>query len=74
MVFFQQNSLYKRFLEPKGINALELVSAKLRPDSVFLNLINKKVYIIEKKYQASSGSVDENFKHVIIKKDIIPNF
>ena len=67
-LFFEQNSLYKRFLEPKGVNALELVSAKLRPDSVFLNLINKKVYIIEKKYQASSGSVDEKLQTCHYKK------
>ncbi|MDC0878711.1 hypothetical protein OAQ02_04055 [Candidatus Marinimicrobia bacterium] len=67
-LFFEQNSLYKRFLEPKGINALDLVSTKLRPDSVFINLINDTVYIIEKKYQAQSGSVDEKLQTCHYKK------
>ena len=32
------------------------------PDDAFLNLKTKKLYIIEKKYQEGSGSVDEKLQ------------
>ena len=66
--FFEQNSIYKRFLEPKGIDVSKLVSSKLKPDSVFINLKNNTIYIIEKKYQNSHGSVDEKLQTCDYKK------
>ena len=51
--------LYKHFLLPMGVKAEDYISTKLLPDEAFVNFETKTVYIIEKKYQACSGSVDE---------------
>ena len=51
--------LYKHFLPPLGVKSEECISTKLLPDESFVNYETKTVYIIEKKYQACSGSVDE---------------
>ena len=59
---YSKYELYKKFLEPRQINWANLISKRLLPDRVFINLINGKAYIIEIKYQAVAGSVDEKLQ------------
>ena len=61
------------FLEKHNIDWKKINSKKYLPDSVFYNRSNKTIYVIEKKYQAGAGSVDEklqtcNFKKTVYKK------
>lgn len=64
--YFEKHSLYKLFLEPKGINYKDLLSKKLLPDGALL--VGNTMYIIEKKYQAGPGSVDEKLQTCDFKK------
>lgn len=54
----QKNSLYK-WLVNQGINWKTLISKKLLPDDCFYNVKTNTIYILEKKYQQTTGSVDE---------------
>ena len=56
-----KNRLYT-FLEERGINYKDIISKKLLPDDVLLNLRNNTAYIIEKKFQSVEGSVDEKLQ------------
>lgn len=47
------------FLRGNGINDRDINSKRWKPDEAFINELNKTVYIIEKKFQQTSGSVDE---------------
>lgn len=47
------------FLRQNGINDRAINSKRWKPDEAFINGIDKTVYIIEKKFQRTSGSVDE---------------
>lgn len=47
------------FLKNNGIDYHDYNSKNWWPDDAFINEKNKTVYIIEKKFQKSSGSVDE---------------
>ncbi len=47
------------FLRQKGVNDRAINSKRWKPDEAFINEINKTVYIIEKKFQHTNGSVDE---------------
>lgn len=38
------------------------------PDDAFINIINRTIYIIEKKFQSVSGSVDEKLQTCLYKK------
>ena len=64
----QKHDFYKYFLEPKHINYTKYNSKKWLPDECFVNLQNNTVYIIEKKFQNSSGSVDEKLPNCDFKK------
>lgn len=64
----QKNSLYSVFLEPRRINYSRYNSKKWLPDECFINLQNNTAYIIEKKFQNSSGSVDEKLPGCHFKK------
>ena len=44
------------------------LSKKLLPDECLININNKTVYIIEKKYQEVQGSVDEKLPNCDFKK------
>ena len=76
----QKHNLYK-WLKKKNINWKTLISKKLLPDDCFYNTKTNTIYILEKKYQQTAGSVDEKpqtcgFKLYEYKKllgDIIPN-
>ena len=63
-----KNRLYKMVLEPSGIDYRDYISKKLYPDEALLNLTNDTVYIIEKKFQHSAGSVDEKLQTCDFKK------
>ncbi len=52
----------KRILKLYEIRMKDILSSKLLPDEAFLNLQNKTVYIIEKKFQNGHGSVDEKLQ------------
>lgn len=56
---YNKYNFYSKFLSKKGINYEDYNSKQWLPDDVFINELNKTVYIIEKKFQNSSGSVDE---------------
>ncbi len=47
------------FLRANGINDRNINSKRWEPDEAFINKSNHTVYIIEKKFQHISGSVDE---------------
>jgi len=64
-----KNELYKHFLIPRGINYEDHISKRLYPDDAFINFANNTVYIIEKKFQNTSGSVDEKLTTCSFKKD-----
>jgi hypothetical protein len=64
--YYEKHSLYKEFLAPNGVDYKNYLSKKLLPDGALL--VGKTVYIIEKKYQAGSGSVDEKLQTCDFKK------
>ena len=57
-----KHKLYKLILEPKGIDWKEKVSKKILPDDVLYLYKTNEIYIIEKKFQNVSGSVDEKLQ------------
>ena len=65
-LYFEKHSLYKEFLEPRNIYYKSILSTKLLPDAALL--IGNTMYIIEKKYQAGGGSVDEKLQTCDFKK------
>jgi len=65
-LYFEKHSLYKNFLKPKGVNYKEILSKKLLPDGALL--VENTIFIIEKKYQAGAGSVDEKLQTCDFKK------
>ena len=69
--YFEKHDFYKNFLEKRfEINYKEINSKKYLPDAVFVNDKNKTVYIMEKKYQEGSGSVDEKLQTCDFKKKV----
>ena len=53
---------YKYFLIPLGIDYKDFWSKKLLPDEGFFNEQNSTLFIIEKKFQKTPGSVDEKLQ------------
>lgn len=66
--YFEKHGLYKKFLEPNGVHYKQIISKKILPDGALL--VGDTMYIIEKKYQAGSGSVDEKLQTCDYKKKI----
>lgn len=64
---FSKNSLYSGFLTMEGIDYRNYISSKLLPDDAIIT--RDKCYIIEKKYQNGSGSVDEKLQTFQFKKE-----
>lgn len=60
--------LYTRFLNPRGIFYRDYNSKEWQPDEAFINFENQTAYIIEKKFQNCSGSVDEKLPSCDFKK------
>jgi hypothetical protein len=60
-LLFKKGDLYK-FLRRERVDYGRILSKKLLPDNVFLNYGSRTAYIIEVKYQVTSGSVDEKLQ------------
>lgn len=58
--YFEKHNLYNNLLKPNNIDYTKILSKKLLPDGALL--VGTTMYIIEKKYQAGSGSVDEKLQ------------
>lgn len=74
---YRKNDLYKKLLEPKGIDYKKVISKKLLPDDAIFVLKDKTLNIIEIKFQEVAGSVDEklqtcDFKNRQYKKLLSP--
>lgn len=65
---YKKYSLYKDFLIPKGIDYKKYISKQLLPDDTILIHETSTLYIIEKKFQKSAGSVDEKLQTCDFKK------
>lgn len=52
-------SRFYDFLDELNIDWQDVNSKQWQPDDVFINELNRTVYIIEKKWQENDGSVDE---------------
>ena len=61
-------SLYSQYLKPHDIDYNDFNCKRWLPDEAFINYNMKTVYIIEKKYQEKSGSVDEKLPNCDFKK------
>jgi hypothetical protein len=59
---YKKYKLYKNFLEPRGVNARTIFSKLLLPDDAIYIFSSQTLFIIEQKYQAGSGSVDEKLQ------------
>ncbi len=59
---FFKASLYKHFMEPKGIDYKKYFSMRLEPDTAIYSVEKKVLTIIEKKQQTGSGSVAEKLQ------------
>lgn len=68
--YYEKHTLYTQFLVPRGIDYTEIISKKLLPDSAIYveSSKGKTMFIIEKKYQGGSGSVDEKLQTCDFKK------
>ena len=64
---FQKHALYL-FLENEGVIWKNIISKKILPDDSVFVLLNNKIFVIEKKYQEVSGSVDEKLQTCDYKK------
>lgn len=64
--YYEKHNLYSEYLKPAGVDYTKILSKKLLPDGALL--VGDTMYIIEKKYQAGSGSVDEKLQTCDFKK------
>ncbi len=65
---YQKDKLYKNLLSKHKINWKERASSKLLPDEAILILKDNTLFVIEKKFQYGSGSVDEKLQTCDFKK------
>ncbi len=63
-----KNKIYTYYLLINGIDYRDYNSKRWQPDEAFINFNNGTVYIIEKKFQNGSGSVDEKLPNCDFKK------
>lgn len=64
----QKRNLYSMFLEPNGIDYRDFNSKQWQPDECFINFEHRVAFVIEKKFQNNSGSVDEKLPGCHFKK------
>lgn len=64
---YKKRKLYS-FLKSQGINYLDFVSKRLEPDEAVHVIRGKTLFVIEMKYQQTSGSVDEKLQTCDFKK------
>jgi hypothetical protein len=58
---FKKHAFY-RFLEEEGVDWRSKVSCQLLPDDAILVIVRKTLHIVEVKFQAVAGSVDEKLQ------------
>ena len=63
-----QRKFYSQFLEKAGIDYRKYNSKRWLPDEAFVNYETQTVYIVEKKFQSTPGSVDEKLPNCAFKK------
>lgn len=63
----KQRTLYK-YLASNGINYLDYISKQLRPDEAIYVEASKTLFVIEMKFQKTTGSVDEKLQTCDFKK------
>ncbi len=63
-----KHKLYTGLLLPKGVKWETLISQKLLPDQVIYMPADRTIFIVEIKYQATPGSVDEKLQTCDYKK------
>lgn len=61
-LIFQKHGFYSDFLEPLKIDWEKRISKKLLPDDCIFVFPANSLYIIEKKFQSTQGSVDEKLQ------------
>ena len=66
----EKHSFYKEFLEDLNVDWRRRISKKYLPDAVIINDSEKVVFVVEKKYQSGSGSVDEKLQTCDFKRKI----
>jgi len=59
---YKKHALYKNLLKPQGIDYRTIISKKLLPDDAIYISNGKELFIVEIKFQAVSGSVDEKLQ------------
>jgi len=59
---YKKHALYKNLLEPRGIDYRGIISKKLLPDDAIYISTGNELFIVEIKFQAVSGSVDEKLQ------------
>ncbi|MBF4490070.1 hypothetical protein IOD06_09225 [Psychrobacter sp. N25K4-3-2] len=64
---FSKYGLYSKFLKLREIDYRDYISSQLLPDDAFI--VGNTCYIIEKKYQDTSGSADEKLQTFLFKKE-----
>ena len=69
-IYTEKYEFYNFFLRKEKINWKKIISKQYLPDAVFINKLNKTIFIIEKKFQSGSGSVDEKLQTCDFKKKI----
>ena len=65
---YKKHELYKKFLEPQWIDYTKVISSQLLPDNAIYVLINNTLFIVEIKFQETTGSVDEKLQTCGFKK------
>ena len=75
--FYTEKHDFYKYLNDSSIDWKTILSKQYLPDAVFLNMLKKKAFIIEKKFQNNAGSVDEklqtcDFKKKIYQKLLLP--
>ena len=70
IIFIMQKQKLYKYLSSKieDYKSIDYVSKELWPDNCFINVTNRKVVIIEVKYQETRGSVDEKLQTCDFKK------
>ena len=65
---YAKNDIYKKLLEPNGIDYKSIISKRLLPDDSIFVLNKNTLFIIEIKFQETPGSVDEKLQTCDFKK------
>ena len=68
--YTEKYEFYSFFLLKEKVNWKKIVSKQYLPDAVLINIQNKTIYIIEKKFQSRSGSTDEKLQTCDFKRKI----